>query len=163
MIKLYSYFRSTAAYRVRIALNWKNLEHELVSVDLLAGEDQQPAYRAINPQDLVPALEHDGRVLSQSMAILEYLEENFPTPALLPAEPSARRRARTGQRHRLRHPPAQQPARPQGTSAPASAPTRRTNRTWYHHWLADGFRAIETRLAHRRASCCFGDEPPWRT
>jgi len=85
-IKLYSYWRSSAAYRVRLALNLKGLEYETVSVSLLPGvaEHRQEAYRARNPQMLVPFLEDEDFSSSQSMAILEYLEEAYPTPELLP-------------------------------------------------------------------------------
>ena len=94
MTRLYSYWRSTAAYRVRIALNLKNLEYEQIGVNLLTGEEQQAAYAAINPQKLVPALEIGGNALYQSMAIIEYLEENHPEPALLPADSAARAEVR---------------------------------------------------------------------
>ncbi|QWD89563.1 maleylacetoacetate isomerase [Polynucleobacter sp. MWH-CaK5] len=85
-IKLFSYWRSSAAFRVRIALNLKNLSHEVIPVDLLkqGGEQHLPSYSAKNPQDLVPVLEHDSHVLRQSLAIIEFLEEVHPTPALLP-------------------------------------------------------------------------------
>ena len=82
-MKLYSYFRSSAAYRVRIALNLKNIQHELVTVNLLKSEQQAPEYLAKNPQGLLPALETDNGVLAQSMAILEYLEETYPDTPLL--------------------------------------------------------------------------------
>lgn len=85
-IKLFSYWRSSAAFRVRIALNLKNLTHEVIPVDLLkqGGEQHLPSYSDKNPQDLVPVLEHDSHVLRQSLAIIEFLEEAHPTPALLP-------------------------------------------------------------------------------
>jgi maleylacetoacetate isomerase len=85
-MKLYTYFRSSAAFRVRIALNLKNVAHESVRVDVRAGESQhtKPAYLALNPQGLVPALEDQGTTLSQSLALLEYLEETYPQPPLLP-------------------------------------------------------------------------------
>ena len=85
-IKLFSYWRSSAAFRVRIALNLKNLTHEVIPVDLLkqGGEQHLPSYSAKNPQDLVPVLEHGSHVLRQSLAIIEFLEEIHPTPALLP-------------------------------------------------------------------------------
>lgn len=94
MIKLYSYWRSSAAYRVRIALNLKELEHEIVPVSLAPGvsEQRSAAYRARNPQMLVPFLEDGDIAINQSMAILEYLEETYPVPSLLPdAEPSRSR------------------------------------------------------------------------
>ena len=85
-IKLFSYWRSSAAFRVRIALNLKNLTHEVIPVDLLkqGGEQHLPSYSAKNPQDLVPVLEHGSHVLRQSLAFIVFLEEAHPTPALLP-------------------------------------------------------------------------------
>ncbi|HEV2008565.1 MAG TPA: maleylacetoacetate isomerase, partial [Burkholderiales bacterium] len=95
-MKLFSYFRSSAAYRVRIALNLKGLEYEYVPVHLTRGGGEQfaPAFRQLNPQALVPML-HDGEhALAQSLAIIEYLDEIFPHPALLPKAPAARARVR---------------------------------------------------------------------
>ncbi|RMF66087.1 MAG: maleylacetoacetate isomerase, partial [Alphaproteobacteria bacterium] len=86
-MRLYTYFRSSAAYRVRIALNIKKIPYEPVFVHLRRGEQQAPAYRAVNPQGLVPALETDSGVIAQSLAIIEYLEETHPEPPLLPADP----------------------------------------------------------------------------
>jgi maleylacetoacetate isomerase len=94
-MKLYTYFRSTAAYRVRVAMNLKGLDCEPVTVDLLAGEQSSPAYRAINPIGLVPALETGQGVLNQSLAIIEYLDELHPEPALLPADPWQRAQVRS--------------------------------------------------------------------
>ena len=110
-VKLYSYFRSSAAYRVRIALNLKNLPYEMVSIHLTkdGGRQRTPEFRAVNPQMRVPALElSGGEVLTQSLAIIEYLDEIQPKPPLLPSEAD---RARKGPCHRtdgrLRHSPAQ--------------------------------------------------------
>src|SRR5690242_21954266 len=89
-LKLYSFFRSSAAYRVRIALNLKGLPYEAVPIHLLKKEQSAPEYRAVNPQGRVPSLDFGGTVLIQSPAILEYLEEVFPEPPLLPADPVAR-------------------------------------------------------------------------
>jgi maleylacetoacetate isomerase len=91
-MKLYTFFRSSASYRVRIALNLKGLTYEQVPIHLRRGGGEQFAasYKTINPQALVPALEDNGRILTQSLAIIEYLEERFPKPALLPADPSDR-------------------------------------------------------------------------
>ena len=96
MLKLYSYFRSSAAYRIRIALNLKGVAHEIVPVHLLrdGGENFLPAYTVKNPLALVPTLESEEGVVIQSPAILEYLEERFPTPALLPGDAPGRARVR---------------------------------------------------------------------
>ena len=89
-MKLYTYFRSSAAFRVRIALNLKGLGYEPAFVHLAKGEHRGPEYAAVNPQALVPALEDGGRIFSQSLAIIEYLDERFLQPALLPADPADR-------------------------------------------------------------------------
>jgi maleylacetoacetate isomerase len=94
-MKLYSYWRSLATLRVRVALNLKGVAYEQVIVDLAAGHQKTPGFKSINPQMVVPALaDGDGPILFQSMAILEYLDERFPTPALLPADARGRARVR---------------------------------------------------------------------
>ncbi len=91
-MKLYSFFRSSASYRVRIALNFKGLNYEQIPIHLrrAGGEQFSNTYKAVNPQALVPTLEDNGRVLTQSLAIMEYLEECYPKPPLLPADPADR-------------------------------------------------------------------------
>jgi maleylpyruvate isomerase len=91
-MKLYTFFRSSASYRVRIALNLKGLDYEQAPIHLRrgGGEQLKPAYKAINPQALVPALEDEGQIFSQSLAIIEYLEERYPKPPLLPSDPAQR-------------------------------------------------------------------------
>lgn len=94
-MKLYSYYQSSASYRVRIALNLKNIAVDMAFVDLTKAEQKGAEYRSINPQQLVPALVlDDGQVLTQSLAIIQYLDENFSGPALLPIEPVARAKCR---------------------------------------------------------------------
>lgn len=93
-VVLHDYWRSSASYRVRIALALKSIAHQRVVVDLVAGDQRAPAHLALNPQGLVPALEIDGLVLTQSLAILDYLDETRPDPPLLPADPAARARVR---------------------------------------------------------------------
>lgn len=95
-LKLYTYYRSSAAFRARIALNYKGVKYETVSRHLLkdGGQHRQPDYLAANPQGLIPALEVDGVVFGQSLAILEYLEEKYPHPPLLPKDPLARAQVR---------------------------------------------------------------------
>ncbi|HKX49648.1 MAG TPA: maleylacetoacetate isomerase [Candidatus Binatia bacterium] len=91
-MKLYTFFRSSASYRVRIALNLKDLDYEQAPIHLRrgGGEQLKPSYKAINPQALVPALEDEGQVFSQSLAIIEYLEERYPKPPLLPSDAAER-------------------------------------------------------------------------
>ena len=104
-MKLYGYFRSSAAFRVRIALNLKGLACEQLAVHLRKNEQRKPEYLALQPQGLVPVLEtDDGEVFIQSLAIIEYLDETHPAPPLLPADPAgARARARAGAGDRLRY------------------------------------------------------------
>src|SRR5258708_1955379 len=94
--KLFTYFRSSAAYRVRIALNLKGITPDYAFIHLLkeGGQQHSEAFKAINPQELIPLLEHDGHALGQSLAIIEYLEDVQPEPALLPKTPAARARVR---------------------------------------------------------------------
>ena len=94
-MQLFTFFRSSAAYRVRIALNFKGIAYDSVPVDLRPGEHRRPEYLARNPQGLVPALADGGAVIGQSLAILEYLEETHPEPLLLPREPLARAQVRS--------------------------------------------------------------------
>jgi maleylacetoacetate isomerase len=146
MLKLYSYFRSSAAYRVRIALNLKGLDYEIVPIHLVkdGGQHKQPDYRAINPQMRVPALRlPKGDVLIQSLAIIEYLEETVPNPPLLPADPVSRAHARAialivaCDIHPLNN---------SGTLAYVKGPLAQQERAvdaWYAHWIMTGLEAIE--------------------
>lgn len=94
MMKLYNFFRSGTSHRLRIALNLKGLATDYVAVDLRTGAHEQAAFKALNPQGLVPALQTDDSVLIQSPAIIEWLEEAYPTPALLPTDPFERAQVR---------------------------------------------------------------------
>lgn len=159
-MKLYSYFRSTAAYRVRIALNFKGLPYDYVPVNLLAGEQKSPDYLARNPQGLVPALEVDGgELLSQSVAILEWLEETHPSPALLPEDPLERARVRSVVNsiacdiHPLNNVSVLNYLRDQ-----LGADEKQVY-LWYRTWVQRGFDAIEQILAANDCRCCFGDQP----
>jgi maleylpyruvate isomerase len=162
-VKLYNFFRSGTSHRLRIALNLKGLETTYVPVDLRTEAHLRDDFRAVNPQALVPALAlDDGRVLIQSPAIIEWLEERHPTPALLPADPDDRARVRAlaaivgcdihpvnnrrileALRHRF------------GADAAAID-------AWCGTWIADGFDAIEALLAAddaARGDFCFGGAP----
>lgn len=145
-MRLYAYYRSSTTYRVRIALNLKGLDYEIVPVDLLASEQRGDAYRAINPFGGVPALEADGRIYAQSMAILEWLEEAHPAPALLPSDIGERAIARelayaiaTELHAPLNLPVLQYLKRDIGLDQPAID-------TWYRHWLARTLTPLERRL-----------------
>ena len=163
MLRLYTYFRSSAAYRVRIALALKGLAYESVPVHLLreGGEQHQSAYRALNPAGLVPALQDNGATITQSMAILEYLEELHPEPALLP--PSALDRARVRALAQAVacdiHPLNNLRVLNYLTGQLQVSDAQRT--AWMHHWMALGLEAIEQQLAHspQTGQFCHGDTP----
>ena len=144
MIKLYSYWRSSAAYRVRIALNLKDLDHEIVPVSLAPGvsEHRGDAYRAKNPQMLVPFLEDGALGIAQSMAILEYLEETYPEIPLLPEDEPLRSRVRAFCNmiacdiHPLNNLRVMNYIKSEFDADPTG--------DWYTHWIHEGFRAAET-------------------
>ena len=160
-MQLYSFFRSGTSHRLRIALNLKGLATEYVAVDLRTEAHQSAEYKALNPQGLVPTLVKDGKVMTQSPAIIEWLEETHPTPALLPTTPDDRAHVRAlaamvacdihpinNRRilEYLRH-------------------TLKTDEaainTWCGHWITQGFDAYEAMLAAdpKRAGFSFGDRP----
>ena len=163
MLKLYTYFRSSAAYRVRIALALKGLSYESVPVHLVRGGGEQltPAYRTVNPAALVPALQDDDAVLTQSMAILEYLEEAHPSPALLPAEPLERARVRAlamtvaCDMHPLGN------LRVLNYLTDTLGASDEARKTWAAHWITLGVTAFEQLLKRDGASgvFCHGDTP----
>jgi len=158
-VKLYTYFRSSAAYRVRIALNLKGLSSEMISIHLQkqGGLNKRPEYRAVNPQMRVPALQLDsGDVLIQSLAIIEYLDEVYPKPPLLPRDPLEWAKVRalaqmiacdihplnnTSPLRYLKHQLGQDQAKIDA---------------WYHHWILEGFEPLETML--RPGPYAFGGE-----
>lgn len=143
MMKLYSYWRSSAAYRVRIALNLKNIEYELVSKQLARGEHRNADYLAENPQGLVPALEHRGEVFTQSLAIIEYLDSVVETPRLLPGNPVARAhvaamaQAIACEIHPLNN------LRVMNYLRQELGQDDEAVHGWYGHWVDQGFRALE--------------------
>lgn len=160
-MKLYTYFRSSAAYRVRIALNLKGLAHEDVFVRFQTGEQRGEAYRKLNPQGLVPTLIDDGHVLGQSLAILNYLDEVYPEPPLLPKDRAGRARARqlglivACDIHPLNNLRVLQYLERQlGLS-------QEQRNAWYRHWVAQGFAALETLLTTTpgTGTFCHGDSP----
>jgi maleylacetoacetate isomerase len=157
---LYAYFRSSASWRVRIALAVKGLPAQIVPVHLLreGGEQNAAAFRAINPQGLVPCLVEDGRVLTQSLAICEYLEERHPEPPLLPAAPADRAQVRAFAQaiacdiHPLDNLRVLQYLRHE-----LGQPKEHVD-AWYRHWIEVGFRALETELGRGGADrYCFGE------
>jgi maleylacetoacetate isomerase len=160
-MKLYSYFRSSAAFRVRIALNLKKLDYETAAIHLRRNDQSKPEYRGINPQGLVPALEHDGERLIQSLAIVEYLDEVHPEPPLLPQDPTdrARVRALTDIVACDIHPINNLRVLRYLTHQLGHDETAIAN--WYNHWIAQGFQAIEPLLARdaRTGVFCHGDLP----
>ena len=142
-MKLYTYFRSSAAYRVRIALNLKGIDYEPVPVDLRPGAHRQPDYLAINPQGLIPALADGGAVIGQSLAVIEYLEETHPHPPLLPRSPLDRARVRSMALnvacdiHPLNN------LRVLNYLRSPLGQDKEAVDTWYRHWIAEGFRGLE--------------------
>ena len=163
MLKLYTYFRSSAAFRVRIALNLKALPFEAIPIHLMRGPGEQhsEAYAAVNPARLIPTLIDGDITLAQSLAIIEYLEEAYPEPALLPRDAAARAKIRAlalsvacdihplNNLRVLRY-----------LTAPLGIDEQRRDE-WARHWIALGFRAIERTLAHEGNSggYCFGSAP----
>jgi maleylacetoacetate isomerase len=162
-IRLYSYWRSSAAYRVRIALNLKRLDHEVVPVHLTEGGGQQhtPAFREINPQGLIPVLQHGNRIFRQSLAIIEYLDEVFPEPSLIPSLP--RERARVLALAQIIacdiHPLCNLRVLQYLEREFGVADVERER--WCRHWIEEGFAAIESMLADNPSTgtFCEGDEP----
>jgi len=160
-MKLYDYFRSSAAYRVRIACNLKGLAPERTFVHLAKGRQRDSAFLAVNPQGLVPALETEGRILTQSLAILEYLDETHPAPPLLPADPLGRARVRSIAQAIACdiHPIDNLRVLNYLTGTLGVSQEQRTG--WYRYWVEVGFEALETALARDSATgrFCHGDTP----
>ena len=161
-MKLIGYFRSSAAYRVRSALNLKGVAVEHASRHLRKGEQRAPDYVAINPQKLVPALVLDsGDVLTQSLAILEYLEETHPQPPLLPRDPVGRARVRalalipTADIHPIQN------LRVMGYLREKFGQTEESAFGWSRHWIETGFDAYEASIANdpRTGAFSHGDSP----
>ncbi len=157
-MRLYSFFLSSAAFRVRIALNLKGVDYETVPVNLPQGEHREAAFLATNPQATVPVIDDDGTVLWQSLAIIEYLDARYPLPRLIPTEPVARARVQAlaqlivCEMHPLNNLRVRNYLRDE-LELDAAAQSR-----WYKHWLAEGFASLEA-LVRRFGGgrYCFGD------
>ena len=162
-LALYSYWRSSAAYRVRIGLNLKGLSYQTIPVHLVrdGGEQHADAYRDLNPQELVPVLKHGDRVLRQSVAILEYLDETWPTPPLLPAASRDRQRVRAvAMALACDIHPLNNLRVLQYFQRTWNVP-QLEREEWARHWIAEGFAAIEAMLNDHPATgvFCEGDMP----
>jgi len=157
-LTLHGAWRSSAAYRVRIGLNLKGLAYETAPVNLVAGQHQEPAFAALNPQRFVPALEVDGRVLTQSLAILEWLDETVPEPGLLPADPFERATVRTMAQivasdiHPVNNLRILRALGGLGVDEAARD-------AWIQRWITDGFTALEAMVARHGRGYAFGDAP----
>lgn len=161
-MKLYTYWRSTAAYRVRIALNLKQIDAEYESVHLVkeGGEQHSAEYTALNPQELVPTLVDGEYALNQSMAIIEYLDEKHPEPALLPKDAVTRALVRALAQaiacdiHPLNNLRVLQYLEYQ------CGMEKERRKHWYTHWIMEGFQAVEAMLGEsHNTDFCFGDTP----
>jgi maleylpyruvate isomerase len=160
-LKLYTYFRSSAAFRVRIALNLKGLAYEPKFVHLPKGEHRDANYARVNRQALLPTLDDGGALLNQSLAIIEYLEETRPTPALLPKDPAGRARVRSlallvaCEIHPLNN------LRTLQHLKRALGQDEEQIKTWYRHWIADGLAKLEAELAQTKGTGRYshGDSP----
>jgi maleylacetoacetate isomerase len=162
-MKLYNFFRSSASYRVRIALNLKGLQYEYVPIHLRRGGGEQytPTYKALNPQSLIPTLEDEGHILTQSLAIIEYLEERHPEPPLLPRNPADRAVVRSMalavacEIHPLQN------TRVQGYLKNTLHHTDEELNAWSRHWVELGLSALEQKVkaVPNRGRFCFGDAP----
>ena len=159
-MKLHNYFRSSASYRVRIALALKGLSYEYIPVHIAKGDHKKEAYAALSADTLVPLLEVDGAKLSQSMAIIEYLDEKHPAPALLPADALGRARVRALAQsiaceiHPLNN------LRVLKYLVRELKVDEEAKSAWYRHWVREGLEAFERQLMQLPASTyCYGETP----
>ncbi|MGK2912521.1 MAG: maleylacetoacetate isomerase [Sphingobium sp.] len=160
-LTLHGYFRSSAAYRVRIALNMKNIPHSHVAYHLRKGEQRSEAYLRLNPQGLVPSIQSENLILTQSLAIIEYLDECYPEPPLLPQNTAARARVRALSSmiacdiHPINN------LRVIDYLRTVLKQPEDEVRRWYAHWITIGFEAIESQLnnSDETGRFCHGDTP----
>ena len=159
MIRLYDYYRSSASYRVRIALNLKGLDYERVDVNLLDGSQKSDEYRARNPQGLVPLLEIDGAQLTQSLSIVNYLNGVYPDPPLAPADPVAAAHVRSMAQvvasdiHPLNN------LRVLNYITDVLGHDKEERAQWYAHWVTEGFAALEQLAIRHGGEYLSGDLP----
>jgi len=159
-MKLYTFFRSSASFRVRIALNHKGLKYEHAGVSLPKGEHLEAGYKSVNAQGLVPALEDGGRLLTQSLAIIEYLDEVYPGPKLLPMVPLDRAYVRAFSQiiaceiHPLNN------LRTRKYISKTYKLDEDGVNAWYRHWIAEGFQMMEALLVQERKNgkYCYRDQ-----
>jgi maleylacetoacetate isomerase len=158
-MKLYGYWRSAAAFRVRIALNLKGIEAELVTVDVVGGEQRSEAYDKLNPMRIVPTLVDGDLTLIESLAIIEYLDERHPEPPLLPGDAVQRAQIRAvalalaADTHPLHTP------RVFGRLMEEFGANEESNKAWLQHWVGITFDALEKMLPATAGKFCFGDAP----
>lgn len=158
-LTLFGYWRSSAAYRVRLALAWKGLAWDSVPIDLRTGAQSTPDFLSVNPQGLVPALVIDGQVLGQSLAIIEYLDERFPQPPLLPADPLGRALVRqaalivAADIHPINNLRVLRYLR-----APLGH-DQETIDSWGRHWIVNGLAGLEAFATRHGGTCLYGDDP----
>lgn len=159
-LKLYNFFRNSAGYRVRTALHLKGLDFEYVSIDIRAGRQHDESFKAVNPLELIPALDHDGRIVTQSSAIIEYLEELHPSPSVLPKDPVLRAQSRAfaaavaGEVHAMNN------MRVHAFFNDEMHLDAAQKDLWFQKWNRVGFTALEAELARGpKTKFAFADYP----
>ncbi len=158
-MKLYTYFRSSASYRVRIALHFKKISFESVYINLRKNDQESADYTTLNPQQRVPTLiDDDGKTLTQSLAIIDYLEQKHPSPALLPKDPYEQAKVRA---FALAIAADLHPLNNLGTLTYLSTDmgaSQEQKDKWYQHWLKVTFTALEKQISNPNSTFCFGNE-----